>query len=174
MKSKIQCPLSISRTCLAQGFGLVGWCYSQVEGDPLSKRIGLSSIIGPGSLDSGAGALNNANSPVSWSLWPFSSFSSAFFASSDGSSFTAFLAQLVLEDGKMLVWYEDNYDVVHQRLCQQLPVRPFTLIGLCCPMSPTGASSKYCSFLNKKQLFFKFSSLKPSLFARWHSGQLCL
>ena len=44
---------------------LFGWCYSQVEGDPLSKRIGLSSIIGPGSLDSGAGALNNAISPAS-------------------------------------------------------------------------------------------------------------
>ena len=40
-------------------------CYSQVEGDPLSKRTGLSSMIGPGSLDSGAGALNNAISPVS-------------------------------------------------------------------------------------------------------------
>ena len=44
---------------------LFGWCYSQVEGDPLSKRTGLSSMISPGSLDSGAGALNNAISPVS-------------------------------------------------------------------------------------------------------------
>ena len=35
-----------------------------------------------------------------------------------------------------------------------VPVRPITLIGLCCPMSPTGARSKYWSLLNKKQFFF--------------------
>ena len=50
---------------LLKDISFFGWYYSHVEGDPLSKRIGLSSIIGPGSLDSGAGALNNAISLVS-------------------------------------------------------------------------------------------------------------
>ena len=79
---------------------LFGWCYSQVEGDPLSKRTGLSSMISPGSLDSGAGALNNAISPVSWSPWPYSS----------SSSFTAFFVQLVLEDDKIIMtWCLNDY-----------------------------------------------------------------
>ena len=83
---------------LCQTYFFFCWCYLQVEGDPLSRRTGLSSKIVKGSLDSGAGALNNAISPVSWSPWPCSS----------SSSFTAFFVQLVLEDDKMIMMWRIN------------------------------------------------------------------